>query len=173
MRSALAWSASYSFFLLVAALPWTVAPMSIALVLCAALTILVWQFPDRDEPVRWLRTPVEIPAIVWIVALAVAALFAVDPHASWPRVTKVLLLLLIPVTVDHAREESTARRAVTILIVSAVAAAIFALGKFIAQGPEFPNRVKGAVGHPLTYGGQVMLVASLASALRIPADSRA
>src|SRR3954471_18756293 len=170
VRSALTRTASLSFLLLVGALPWTVAPMSIALVLCAALTLLVWQLPPGLG--RWIRTPVEIPSIVWIAALAIVSLFALDPRASWPRVTKGLLLLLVPLTVYHAREERTARRAVALLLVSAGAAALFALTRFVLQGPDFPNRVKGAVGHPLTYGGQAMLLATIASALAMRGEGR-
>jgi len=40
VRDALVKASTLSFLLLAAALPWSVAPMSIALVLCAALTIL-------------------------------------------------------------------------------------------------------------------------------------
>jgi len=169
--SVLSWLSTLSFLLLVATLPWTVAPMSVALVLCAALTVLFWQLPGSG-PQRWVRTPLDFPALAWIVALGIVALFAIDPQASGPRVVKGLLLLLIPVTVFHAREEKVSRRAVAVLLLSAGIAAIFALGKFVLQGPHFPNRVQGAVGHPLTYGGQAMLIASLASALAIRGEGR-
>ncbi|HXF59688.1 MAG TPA: O-antigen ligase family protein [Candidatus Saccharimonadales bacterium] len=169
MPDALVKASALSLLILVATLPWTVAPMSIALVLCAALTILVWQLRG---PARWVKTPVDLPALGWILALAVASLFALDPRASWPRVVKGLLLILIPVSVYHARDERIARRAVAVLLVSAGLAAVFALTRFVLQGPEFPNRVKGAVGHPLTYGGQAMLVAALASALAIRCEGR-
>jgi O-antigen ligase len=161
---ALARASAFSFLLLAAALPWSVAPISIALVLCAALTLLLWQFPG-SAAVRWERTPVDLPALVWILALSIASLFALDPGSSWPRVVKGFLLLLVPVAAYHARDEKTARLAIAVLFVSAGLAAIFALGRFVAQGPEFPNRVKGAVGHPLTYGGQALLIASLATAI--------
>jgi len=170
-------ASAFSFLLLAAALPWSVAPMSIALVLCAALTLLLWQLPGNSRnpeapPVRWVRTPVDLPALAWIAALAIASLFAVDPRASWPRVLKGLLLLLVPVSVYHARDEKLARRAVAVLLASAGAAAIFALARFMLQGADFPNRVKGAVGHPLTYGGQALLVGSLASAIAIRCGGR-
>jgi O-antigen ligase len=161
-------ASAVSFLLLAAALPWSVAPMSIALVLCAALTIPVWQL----NGIRWVRTPVDISALGWIAALSLASFFALDPHASWPRVIKGFLLLLVPVSAYHARDERLARRAVAILLVSAGLAAIFALTRFVLAGPEFPNRVKGAVGHPLTYGGQAMLLAALASAIAIRCEGR-
>lgn len=169
MVDALAKASALSFLVLALALPWTVAPMSIALVLCAALTLLVWQL--RGER-RWVQTPVDLPALAWIAALALASFFALDPRASWPRVLKGFLLLLVPVAAYHARDERVARRAIAVLLASAGLAAIFALARFVGQGPEFPNRVKGAVGHPLTYGGQVLLVASLATAIAIRCKGR-
>lgn len=168
MADALTRAASLAFLFLAAALPWTVAPMSIALVACAALTLLLWMHSRTG----WVRTPVDGPALLWILALAMASLFAVDPSGSWPRVVKGFLLLLVPVAAYHARDERLARRAVAVLLVSAGAAAAFALARFVLQGADFPNRVKGAVGHPLTYGGQAMLLASLASAIAIRCEGR-
>jgi O-antigen ligase len=146
--------------------------MSIALVLCAALTVLLWQVPAGAAPIRWMRTPVDLPALGWIAALAVASLFAVDPAASWPRVLKGFLLILVPISAYHARDERAARRAVAILLFSAGVAAVFALTRFVLHGPEFPNRVRGAVGHPLTYGGQAMLLGTLATAVAIRGEGR-
>jgi len=168
LPDALARASAISFLLLAAALPWSVAPMSIALVACAALTFLVWGV--RRE--GWMRTPVDVPALVWLLALVLASTFSLDPGQSFPRVAKGLLFLLVPVAAYHGRDERLARRAVTVLLVSAVAAALFALGRFVLAGPHFPNRVKGAVGHPLTYGGQGMLFASLATAIAIRCRGR-
>jgi O-antigen ligase len=169
VAEALARASALSFLLLAAALPWTVAPMSITLVLCAALTILLWQLPDGP---RWVRTPVDFPALVWIAALAAASLLAVDPQGSWPRVVKGFLLILVPVSAYHARDERVARRAMAILLVSGALAAVFALTRFVLDGPEFPNRVRGAVGHPLTYGGQAMLLGTFATAIAIRCRGR-
>jgi O-antigen ligase len=169
VRDALIRASTFSFLLLAAALPWSVAPMSIALVLCAALTLIVWFLPGGT---RWVRTPVDLPALAWIAALMTVSFFALDPRASWPRVLKGFLLVLVPVAAYHARDERNARRTVAVLFASAGLAAIFALARFVAQGPEFPNRVRGAVGHPLTYGGQALLVASLATAIAIRVTGR-
>src|SRR5258705_6450764 len=132
-------ASTLSFLLLAAALPWSVAPMSIALVLCAALTILVWQLGG----VRWVSTPVDPPALAWIAALCLASLFALDPHASWPRVIKGFLLLLVPVAVYHARDERVARRAVAGLLISAGRAPVFAPPTLGLAGPRLPNRFQG------------------------------
>ena len=168
MSDALTRASTVSFLLLAAALPWSMAPISIALVLCAALTLLVWGVHREG----WTRTPVDAPALAWLLALALASAFAVDPAGSWPRVAKGLLLFMVPVAAYHARDERIARRAIAVLLVSAVAAAVFALIRFAAAGPHFPNRIRGAVGHPLTYGGQVLLFASLATAIAVRGRGR-
>jgi len=163
-------AAAGAFLLLVAALPWSIAPMSIGVVLCGALTLAAWiRGPDG---LRRFASPVTLAAVGWLVALALASLTAVDPAGSAPRITKALLFALVPVAAYHSREERRARLAVTVLLLSAVAATLFALGKFAAAGPYFPNRVRGAAGHALTYGGQAMLLASLAFALVVRVRGR-
>ena len=162
MSAALERAAALSFLLLAAALPWSIAPMSIAVGLCGALTLALWWRPGGE---RWERTPVDLPALAWIAALAIAAFAGEDPAGSARRVTKGLLLAIVPLSAYHARDPKLARRAIAVLLVSAAAATIFALVKFAAQGGAFPVRVRGLVGHPLTYGGQAMLLTVLAAAL--------
>jgi O-antigen ligase len=169
MSSALERAAALSFLLLVAALPWSIAPMSIAVALCGALTLAAWWRPGG---VRWVRTPLDFPALGWLVALVVATVTSQDPSGSAGRITKGLLLAIVPVAAYHGRDPKLARRAVVVLLASAALATIYALTKFVAQGGAFPVRVRGAVGHPLTYGGQAMLLATVAAAILLRARSR-
>lgn len=150
-----------AFLLLVAALPWTIAPMSIGVAFCGALTLAAWWRPGGA---RWVRTPVDLPALAWLLALILATVFSADPSASAPRITKGLLFAIVPVAAYHARDPRRARVAMAVLLVSIAAATLYAWIEFAARGSLFPNRVRGAVGHPLTYGGQAMLFASLATA---------
>jgi len=169
MTHALERAAALSFLLLAAALPWSIAPMSIAVVLCGALTLMVWWAPGGP---RWYRTPIDYPALGWLVALVLAASLGEDPAGSWGRITKGFLLAIVPVAAYHARDPKLARRAVALLLVSAAIATIYALTKFVAKGGAFPVRVRGAVGHPLTYGGQAMLLATIAGALLLRAEDK-
>ncbi len=169
MSSALERGAALSFLLLAAALPWSIAPMSIAVVLCGALTLACWWRPGGE---RWVRTPVDAAGLAWLAALAIAALAAEDRAGSVHRVTKGFLLAIVPLAAYHGRDPRLARRAVAVLIVSAAAATIFALATFVAQGGAFPVRVRGAVGHPLTYGGQAMLLAILSGSILLRSRDR-
>jgi O-antigen ligase len=157
--AALPVAASASFVLLVAALPWSIAPISVAVVLCLALTLAVWWSPGGT---RWRRTPLDLPALGWIAALVIAALFALDPAGSLPRVKKGLLLAVVPVAAWHARDPRLLRRALAALLVSGALATVYALARFAHDGGAFPARVRGLAGHALTYGGQATLLAAVA-----------
>ena len=159
-------AASLAFLLLAAALPWSIAPMSIGVALCGVLTLAAWWLPTADGArVHWYRTPIDVPALAWLLALVIATIFALDPARSAPRIEKGLLFAMIPVAAYHARDPRVARRAVVILLLSAVGATIYALARFAHEGGAFPARVRGLVGHPLTYGGQATLLATFAMSL--------
>jgi len=156
--------AAASFVLFAATLPLSVAPISIGVVLCGALTLACWWRPGG---VGWVRTPIDLPALGWVAALLLASLFALDPSGSWPNVKKGLLLAIVPVAAYHARDERTTKRAVAALLLSAALATVYALVRFAHDGGAFPARVRGLVGHPLTYGGQAMFLLSICGAIAL------
>jgi len=151
----------WSFLLLVAALPWSIAPMSITAGLCAGLTLAVW----LRRPTRRPHTPVTWPALAWALALALSVAFALDRAASLPRLSKALFPLLVPLAATHAARPQRGRRAVAVLLVSAALAAVFGLVLYAAHGAAWPARARGAVGHYMTFGGQLLLWVTLAVAV--------
>jgi O-antigen ligase len=163
-------AAALSFLLYAAALPWSVAPISIGVVLCGGLTVACWWRPGG---IRWPRTPLDLPMVGWLAALAIASLFALDPAGSWPNVKKAFLFAVVPLAAYHARDQRLARAAVATLLVSAAGATVYALVRFGHDGGVFPVRVRGLVGHPLTYGGQAMLLLSLCAGIALSVRARA
>jgi len=151
--------AGWSFLLLVAALPWSIAPMSIAVGICAALTLAVWARSAGRCP----ATPVAWPTLAWLIALTLSAWFALDRAASLPRLSKAFFPLLVPLAATHARLPHRGRRALAVLLVSATLAALFGLALYVAKGAAWPARAHGAVGHYMTFGGQLLLFVSLAA----------
>jgi O-antigen ligase len=151
--------AGWSFLLLVAALPWSIAPMSIAVGVCAALTLALW----ASQPRRWPATPLPWPTLAWFVALTLSAWFAFDRSASLPRLTKALFPLLVPLAATHARLPQRGRRALAVFLVSATLAALFGLALYLAKGAGWPARAHGAVGHYMTFGGQLLIFVSVAA----------
>jgi O-antigen ligase len=155
--------AAWSFLLFVATLPWSIAPMSISVGICAALTLAVWLV----RPGRWPRTPVTWPALGWLVALALSATFALDRAGSLPRLTKAAFPLLVPLAATHARLPRRGRLALAVLLVSATLSALFGLGLYVAKGAGWPARAHGAVGHYMTFGGQLLLFVSVAAGVGV------
>jgi O-antigen ligase len=151
--------AGWSFLLFVAALPWSIAPMSITVAICATLTLAVWV----RRPGRWPVTPVAWPTLAWLIAFMLSAWFALDRTASLPRLTKACFPLLVPLAATHARLPHRGRRALAVLLVSATLAALFGFGLYVAKGAAWPARAHGAVGHYMTFGGQLLLFVSLAA----------
>lgn len=161
--------AGLAFVLFAATLPWSIAPMSIGVAVCGIATLAVWFLPGGPG---LRRTPAEVPSLMWLFALVIASVAGQDFEGSVGRVTKGLLLAVIPMAAFHADDPKIARRALAALLVSAAAATIFALVKFAMQGGAFPVRVRGAAGHPLTYGGQAMLLATVAASIALWARDR-
>lgn len=155
-------AAGGSLLLFVAALPWAIAPISITAGICGLVTLLLWiGRPPRD------RAPVALAVAGWFAACVLAATFALDPGASWPRITKGLLPAVVIVTADLARRPGRLGRATAVLMVSAGLAALFGLALFVAHGANMAARARGAVGHYMTFGGQLLLVGSLAAGILI------
>lgn len=162
-------AASLSFILFAATLPWSVAPISLGVGLCGVLTLAWWWRPGGE---RWVRTPLDLPALGWMAALVLASLFSLDPSGSWPNAKKGLLLAVVSLAAYHAREERVAKAALAALFVSAAGATIYALVRFAHDGGAFPARVRGLVGHPLTYGGQAMFLLSLCGGIALRVKDR-
>jgi O-antigen ligase len=160
--SGLPTAAAWSFLLLMVALPWAIAPMSIATGLCVALTIPL--LFDRTI-LQSARTPVEIPALGWLAALLLSAWFAFDRAASLPRVAKGLMPALVLLASVHARDTTRGRRAVAVLLGAGALSALIGLAPALVRGVSLDARARGLVGHYMTFAGQLLLIVSLAAGL--------
>jgi O-antigen ligase len=165
----LARAAEVGFLALAAALPWSIAAMSIAAALCAGLTLADGMASRR---LRWARTPVDFPALAWLLALLVAAWFAQDRAASLPRVGKGFLPVLVGLAALHAATRSRGERALAVLLLSAGLAASWGFGVWVAHGASFELRARGPSGHYMTFGGQLLLGVSLAAGIAFGTTGR-
>jgi O-antigen ligase len=152
----------FAFFLLILALPWTVAPMGIAAAVCGLLTAWVWFGPSRSGIPG---TPVGLAGIAWAVALVLAALFAADVAGSLPRIKKALFPVLVPLAVTWARDPRTGSQAVALLLLSSVAAAAVGLAQVVGRDVGLDLRARGPVGHYMTFAGQLLIFVSLAAGI--------
>jgi O-antigen ligase len=161
-------AAALAFVLLAAVLPWTIAPMGIATGLCGVLTIAALVAGRA----RWTRTPLDLPAIAWALALGLAAWFALDRAASLPRLGKALFPALAGLAALHASREATGRHFLAAFLASGAAAAAYGLAAFVAHGAGFDGRARGAVGHYMTFAGQLLLLAGVALGVALAGRER-
>jgi O-antigen ligase len=106
------------------------------------------------------------------VALVIAALCAEDRAASLPRLTKAALPALAWMTSYHARRRRDGERALAVLLISATVVALLGIGVWVSKGAAFPERARGAVGHYMTFAGQLLLWMSVASGIFLRAARR-
>ena len=161
--------AASCFMLLIIALPWSIAPMSIAAVTCGALTLAAMLLPPGG---RWQATPVDRPALAWSLSLGLSAVFGLDPGASFPRLGKALFPILVPLAAFHGSNRRRGERAMALLLISSAAASVFGVVLFWAKGASFAARARGPTGHYMTFGGQLLLTTSLAAGVALVARDR-
>jgi O-antigen ligase len=161
--------AGWCFVLFAAALPVAMAPMNLAGGLCAVLTVAVWI--GRPGP-RWVRNPVDLPALVWLAAMGVATLFSIDRAASAASLGKGLIPWVTGLAAWHAADRRWGAAAITALLAAGSVAALIGVCRFVSAGSRFPARAIGFGGSWMTFGLQMMLLVSLALGIAITARGR-
>lgn len=160
-------AAHASFVLLAFVLPGTIAPMGIGTALCGALTIAA----VLARQAEWRRTPVDLPALGWLAALVLAAAFALDRTASFARLGKGLMPLLVGLAALHARERKHGERALAAYLAASGLVAAIGLALWVANGAAFPARARGLSGHYMTFAGQLLLEVPVALGVALLAKS--
>jgi O-antigen ligase len=153
-------AAYYSFLAFVAVLPFTIAGSQVLLTISG----LLWLMLVVRE-----HEHVEVPRMFWPVlayagATLVASVLSVDPRVSLIDCKQVLLFMIIPM----AYRLLQGRRAITavdlIVTVGAISAAIGVVQFGIFKHDNLANRPQGSLGLYMTYSGQLMLIACIATA---------
>jgi O-antigen ligase len=160
--------AGATFLVLVAAATGSIAPMGIATALTGALTLASLVIARS----RWPRTPVDLAAVGWLVAMLVVSTAALDPAASFPRVTKAFMPLLVGLAAFHTADARAGRRALAVYLAATALVSAWGLGVWIAHGAGFASRARGLAGHYMTFGGQLLLEIPVALGVALTAPSR-
>jgi O-antigen ligase len=143
--------------------------MSIAAIATAVLTLSLWLTSPRP---RWPDTPVKWAWLAWAAALVLATVFALDPAGSVPRLKKALFPGLVALAAFHTADRRRGRRALGVLLTSSAVASVYGTAFFVGQGARFGERARGAVGHYMTYGGQLLIFIPVAAAVALLARDR-
>ena len=129
-----------------------------------ALTAILWLtliFTRRER--------VDLPAFFWpLLAYAgwtlVSAIVSVEPRISLPDTKQLLLFAIVPIAYRLLRGERTLTLVDVVISVAALSAAIGIVQFGILKWSETGLRPKGALGMYMTFSGQLMLIACLATA---------
>jgi O-antigen ligase len=166
-----AWAvvAGWTFVLYAAALPVAIAPMNVAGGLCVAFTLLA--MVGASGP-RWVRTPIDVPALAWLAAMVLATLVAIDRGVPVGSLARGLIPGVTAVAAWHARDRRRAAVAIAVLLAAGSVAGLIGGWRFFAQGGRFPARAIGFSGTWMTFGLQMSLLVSLAAGILISARER-
>lgn len=115
------------------------------------------------------RERVLVPAFFWpLLAYAawtlVSAVFSIDPATSLPDTKQLLLFAVVPLVYRFARGARALTVVDVVISVGALSAAIGIVQFGILKWGEAGMRTQGALGMYMTYSGQLMLLACLATA---------
>ena len=115
------------------------------------------------------RERVEVPAFFWpLLAYAgwtvVSAIVSVEPKISLPDTKQLLLFSLVPMAYRLLRGQRSLTLVDVVISVAALSAAIGIVQFGILKWSETGLRPTGALGMYMTFSGQLMLVACLATA---------
>lgn len=125
--------------------------------------------------VRFRRTPLDLPWLLFAGAQIASVLFSTDSGHSLRRLRGEWILLFFPVFLQAIRDSRIARRALGILMISSCLACAYAFWQILAGRDLVRSRLlepigglhiaTGFFGHHLTYGGHVLITGTIAMAL--------
>ena len=159
-RTTLLERAAYYSLLAFAAMPqFSIAAAQILL----GLTALLWLILVISR-----RERIEVPFMFWpLTAYAVATLvssyFSIDPRASFWDSRQLLLFMIVPIAYRLLPGERSLK-AIDVIITVGALHAIYGIVQYGVMGDDINQRVRGVLGHYMTYSGVIMLVACTAAA---------
>jgi putative inorganic carbon (HCO3(-)) transporter len=152
--------AAYYSLLAFAAMPqFSIAAAQILL----GLTALLWLILVISR-----RERIEVPFMFWpLTAYALATLvssyFSIDPRASFWDSRQLLLFMIVPIAYRLLPGERSLK-AIDVIITVGALHAIYGIVQYGVMGDDINQRVRGVLGHYMTYSGVIMLAACTAAA---------
>jgi O-antigen ligase len=108
-----------------------------------------------------LRSPFVFVAGLLALFTVLSAVFSRDPAVSVRHLPGLLLLLLLPITMDLVDATPRARAVLLMLSASGCVLALLGIWQFWHGGNDLENRIRGTLSHYMTFSGLTMLAACL------------
>lgn len=133
-----------------------------------AAVVLTWLFLAWKGAVSFVRLPIDRPLLLYAATSLVAAAMSFDPAASLFASKKLFLLLVPYVLVSVIRKKETLEQLVLVLVGMADIGALVGLWQYrFGDLGDLDHRIRGFLGHYMTYSGLLMGVSVLALGLLI------
>jgi O-antigen ligase len=111
--------------------------------------------------VEALRSPFVFVAGLFALFTVLSAAFSRDPAVSVRHLPGLLLLLMLPITMDLVDTTPRARAVLLALSASGCALALLGVWQFRHGGNDLENRIRGTLSHYMTFSGLAMIAACL------------
>ncbi|HEY1250189.1 MAG TPA: O-antigen ligase family protein [Thermoanaerobaculia bacterium] len=108
-----------------------------------------------------LHSPLTQVAGLFALFTVLSTIFSREPAVSARHAAGVLLLLLLPITMDLVDGEARARRLLLALSAGGVILAVIGIWQFLHGGDDLGNRIRGTLSHYMTFSGIAMASACL------------
>ena len=133
--------------------------------LVLALTFVVWLHRMWTGKVAFVSLPIDLAVALYTGWSLLAAAFSFDPFSSAGGIKKLVLLVILYLLVSSLRRAETLERLVLLLIVMADVGALTGLWQYrFGDLGDLNHRIRGFMGHYMTYSGLLMGVSLLALA---------
>lgn len=137
-------------------------------------TIFVWLYLVWQHQISIRSLPFDVPIALYGVLTLGAAAFSFDPAVSFPATKEILLLVVPYLLVSTIRRWETLESLVLVLVLMSDLGALVGLWQYqFGSLGDINHRIRGFMGHYMTYSGQLMGVSILALAQLLFAGSRA
>ncbi|HEY4229706.1 MAG TPA: O-antigen ligase family protein [Thermoanaerobaculia bacterium] len=138
-------------------------PVISAAYVVVILLLLAWIVSVRRRGAlpETLRAPVTLVAGLLAAFTVLSTIFSREPAVSARHVAGVLLLLLLPITMDLVDSAARARWLLLTLSAGGVILAVIGIWQFLHGGDDLNNRIRGTLSHYMTFSGIAMAAACL------------
>ena len=142
------------------------------------LWLLIWFISLAIGHRRWIRTPLDLPVLIFLGVDLVTGLLGIDPMRSLVHFVSLWHVAIYLLVVNTVRDEVWLRRGLAVLLVTVGLNAGYGLAQYFGDGlylfreldstvrwAEGVNREIGTFSHSMTFAGQMMLVGLMGAAL--------
>jgi putative inorganic carbon (HCO3(-)) transporter len=120
----------------------------------------------RGKAPRPRRTPLDLPIVIFVAAVLVAAAFSREMLASVEHAKNLLLFVVIYAVGGLLTDARLGRRLSAVLVFSGMGSSIYGIAIYLTgRGEGVLGRTPGSFSTPMTFGGVLLILCSISFAI--------